>query len=190
MNLLISYTSILSVVVVSCEDDCFITVDLSVDVRELVIDEDADGCLAEVGAVAGAAFLTGDGCLAAVTLVVGAGCFTEDEAGCRLAVAIGAWHRTNGCLAAVGLAAGPGCLSEDGCLVPATGCLTGDGCLVVLIGCLTDGCLAGKGLVAGTGCLSVVCLAVVASVDQDGFLTTVSVYEDHAFLLVEDGEVA
>jgi len=42
--------------------------------RELVIEEDADGCLAEVGVVAGAALLTGDGCLAAVTLVARAGC--------------------------------------------------------------------------------------------------------------------
>lgn len=78
-----------------CEDGCFIAVGLSVDVRELVIEEDADGCLAEVGVVAGAAFLTGDGCLAAVTLVAGAGCFTEGEAGCRLAVvgvAGGPWH--------------------------------------------------------------------------------------------------
>jgi len=90
----------------------------------------------------------------------------------------------------VGLAAGAGCLSEDGCLVPATGCLTGDGCLVVLIGCLTDGCLAGKGFVAGAGRLSDVCLAVVAFADRDGFLTIVSVYEDDAFHLVEDGEVA
>jgi len=81
--------------VACCEDGCFIAVGLSVDVRELVTEEDADGCLAEVGVVAGAAFLTGDGCLAAVTLVAGSGCFTEDEAGCRLAVvgvAGGAWH--------------------------------------------------------------------------------------------------
>ena len=61
-----------------CEDGCFIAVGLSVDVRELVIEEDA-----EVGVVAGAAFLTGDGCLAAVTVVAGADCSTEDEAGCQ-----------------------------------------------------------------------------------------------------------
>jgi len=181
--------------VACCEDGCFIAVGLSVDVRELVIEEDADCWLAEVGVVvAGAGFLTGDGCLAAVTLVAGAGCFTEDEDGSRLAVvgvAGGACCGTDGCLAAVGLAAGAGCLSEDGCLVSAAGCLTGDGCLVVLIGCLTDGCLAGKGLVAAAGCLSQdVCLAVVAFAGRDGFFTFVSVYEADAFVLVEDGEVA
>ena len=35
-----------AVVVACCEDGCFIAVGLSVDVRELVIEEDADGCLA------------------------------------------------------------------------------------------------------------------------------------------------
>jgi len=69
--------------VACCEDGCFIAVGLSVDVRELVIEEDADGCLAEVEVVAGASFLTGDGCLAAVTLIAGASCSTEDEAGCQ-----------------------------------------------------------------------------------------------------------
>lgn len=43
---------------------------------------------------------------------------------------------------------------------------------------------------AATGCLSDVCFAVVAFADRDGFLTIVSVYEDDAFLLVEDKEVA
>lgn len=58
-----------------CEDGYFIAVGFSADVRELVIEEDADGCLAEVGVVAGAAFLTGDGCWAAVTLIAGARLF-------------------------------------------------------------------------------------------------------------------